>query len=814
MKLTLTKSGKRMKVQRETPPFLDVVNLDIEKQRETLARKLGIDAQWLLNREPGEYEYTPPVVTTSLDVTVRSMGDAGSSVTASGDAYTVIREALSLDPTQFTDPVITWKGTEDACFLDVDYHHIPESDRPGTLRLQFIMARIQPQPCLWFASRNGGVHALYIRQGDIPADVLGAVAAFGYRSCDSTAVFDLLPHSRLPTSQVFQLTPTTDLNAARRFLVAGVDEGEVTKWLDEKGLSRGTAYDHSYCPYEPAAESKGKPVWYGDNGVRCHRCEAKGVLWGSRYPGFFPYSVVVGSHTSNEVATMVRNFTHWTHAEVVLDAKCRLKGKHARLAYEGMLRLVHGDDDRIARVFQTGEYLLRGVGKWVTPDRYETIGQCRPTLASLPSVCDSAGRPISERLDVFDSTVDISRYGYVPLRPLHGMRVFGEFLGGDATNISLVVPPANLPRLQHPRYVPAPQRLPIEDAWERVEQVFPGLNRNYLLLLIAARGIAESESSMPANIMVTGTTGTGKSSVALLAASMIGDGCNEILWVKDPQRFRQAYMDSADAGMYVVVNEVFKCAKQERTSPRQAMDVFLNLTPNSRSWQMYVGSVKLGRLPVTIVTDTYVPSEIRSDLQVGRRFIYVRLDGRKEWETTLAAHGIGQDCNYRAHSPESAEACNAIVSHVIDRWFRDKVYTMNEIAEELGFTTLEHCDEVIDDPDAIPELYRQICDAPEHTDSRHPGKGWRRIEFGTDTLLARSWEAVCDGLNSFEAFSNSRKCFETDLSCVLPVPIGSRIDISKTTGKAILVRFRYGATKGRGDYAVNEELLTCQGQRR
>lgn len=817
MNITLTAVGRgRTKVECDSPAFCDIANLDQEKNRSTIARRLSIEPAWFIGKTPGVYAYTPPVVTIPLNVTIRAMRDPSSGVSSSGDALAIISAGLTVDPAQFDDPIITWEGTSDACFLDVDYHHIPESERPRTLRLQFIMSRVQPQPALWFVSRNGGVHALYVKQGNFPADVLAAVASFAYRSHDPTALYDILPHSRLPTAgtPVHTLTPTTDLSAARRFLTAGVEESEIEKWLADRGIERGKAYDHSYCPYEPSAETKGHPVWMGDNGVRCHRCEAKGVLWGSRYPGFFPYSSVIGSHGFNDVATMVRNFTHYTHAEVVLNAKCRIKGKHARLAYEGMLRLVHGDDDRIANVFKVGEYLLRGNGEWVTPDRYESIGDCRSTLATLPAVCNRAGRPIPERLDLFDSTVDLSRYGYIPLKPLHGMRIFGEFLGGEGGDLSLVIPPASLHHTLHPRYVPAASRLPLATAWERVETVFPGISREYLQLLIAARGVAEGGTGMPANIICVGPSSTGKSSIALLAASMLGDGCGEAPWTAQIDRFRQAYMEACNRGMFVVVNEIFKNAKQARMPPRAAMDTFLNITPGSMSHKMYVGPVRIGRLPVTILTDTKVPNEIHADLQLGRRFIYVHLMNKREWEESFARNGIGQDCNYRASSPEAAEACNAIVSHVIDTWFRDRPLTLKEIASDLGFTTLEHCNEVIDDPDAIPNLYAQLLAAPDYTDTRHNGRGWKRVEFGDDTLLARAWESVCDGLNSFDSFATSRKVFETDLSTILPVPEGTQLDVSKTAGKAILLRFRYGQIRGRGEYWVNQELASCPGVRR
>lgn len=805
----LPASHGRVKIECDNPVFCDVINLDVAAKRKYVARSLGIPESWFIGKTPGEYIYEPEIVKDELCVRIRDMYSPDIIHTIIGEPYECISSALHFS-TPCKNPVVEWDDSSLACFLDIDYHHITP---PSANRIRFIMTRIQPQPALWFFSRHGGVHALYVKQNQLTANVLSAVASFSYRTIDPTASIDIIPRSRLPNTEVFVCTPTADINAVRRFLMAGVDESEIQFWLEQRGLQRSHKYTHEHCPVDPTTDTKGEPVWIGEHGIRCHRCEAKGITYGSRYPGFFPYSVVIGSHSLDEVALMVRNFTHFTHAEIVLNSKCRLRGKHARFAYEGMLRLVHGDDPRIEKVFYVGQSLIRGGGKWVTPERYETITDCRSTLATLPAVCREDGKPIPEKLDLFCNTVDLTKYGYPPVKPLRGMRIFGEFLG-ETTTVSTVLPPSKIPPLFCPRYVPPETRLNIDDAFARVEEVFPGLPRNYLLLLIAARGVAESEMGMPANILCVGPSSTGKSSVALLAASMIGDGCSEVVWTANIERFRQSYMAACDQGMFVVINEIFKNARQAKVAPSIAMDTFLNITPGSMSHVMYVGPASIGRLPVTIVTDTSVPPDVRNDAQLGRRFIFVRLDARRDWEDTFVRYGIGPDCNYRASSPDAAEACNAIVSYVIDRWFYDRPRSLKEIAEELGFATLEHSDEVDDDPDLIPRLFEEVCRAPEYNDARRRGRGWKRVVFGDETSLALAYQAVCDGIYSYDLFCSSRKCMETDLSLILPVPIGTRFQISRGSNRTVLIRFVYGETRGKGVYYVNEELLTCPGERR
>ena len=805
MQITLTHTSKT-RTRVEAPGFCDVVNLDEEKNRRRIGNRIGVSPDWFLGRADGTHEVDAAVHAATLTVTVRPLASRDGGLTVTAEPERVLVDALSAKP-DFVDPVVEWKDADTACFLDIDYHHVPRDSVPSPTRIRVLMAKVQPQPVLWFMSRSGGVHALYLRRDTLRANVLAAVAGFAFRCLEPTALFDLIPRSRLPSNEIHRTTATSDLATVRRFLSAEVDDSEVQQWFEERGVERGRAYDHSYCPAESQRDAKGKPVWFGDTGVRCQSCEAKGVCFGSRYPGYFPYAAVTGSHGVSEVATMVRNFTHWSHAEVVLEAKARLKGSHAKLCYEGMLRLIHGDDKRVDRVFRTGESLLRGCGRWVTTDRYETVTDCRATIAALPAVLSSEGKPIAERVDLFDNTVDLSRYGYVSIRPLYGMRVFGEYLGSDDGPVSVVLrPPLPAPLL--PRYVDCSRRCDIETAWRRVESVFPGINRSYLTLLLAARGVAEGEIGIAPNILVVGPSSTGKTHTARIAASMLGDNVTEMQWKSDLDRFRQSYMRGANDGMYVVIDELFKSARSKRTTPRDAMDYFLNLTPGSVSHELYVGPVPVGRLPVTIVTDTSVPAEVRADAQVGRRFIYVRLDRRIEWDRTIVDSGA----DFRSSSLDAAEACNAIVSDVIDRFFKDRVLTLSDIATQLGYSTLEHCDEELDDPDAIPRLFTAVCNAPDAEDHRHTGRGWKRVEMGGETLIDKAWEAVCDGTLSYTSFCRSRRCDEVDLSLVLPVPIGTRLRVVRAANRGALIRFMLG--RSGPVYYVNEELRTCEGERR
>lgn len=811
--LRLTATGKRFKAQASRngmPFFLDTFSPDSSRSRAAVAMTLGVPEDWFLDcvtKGEGEYEFAPVSSNDSLCITVRGMYDR-EGITVTGDPATVLADAIVSQPA-VSDPIVEWKDETLACFLDIDYHHISPENRPSTERLSFLMARIQPAPVLWFLSRSGGVHALYVRQGEIPASVLSAVAGFSYSTFDPTCTFECKPESRLCTTELHRITPTSDLSAVSKFLSGSVSESDVSEYLDLHSLERGKAYEHDKCPVNPHAPTHGKPVWVGEGGISCRWCAEKANPFGSRRAGYFPYTALCGTHELNEIARMVNNFTHWTQAQIVLEARCRLRGKVAKLAYEGMLRLRHGEDERVEDVFRVGEHLIRGMGRWVTPDRHESLKDLRPTLSTLPAVQTDEGKAIPERLDLFCQTCDLSRFGYPSIRPLFGMRVFGEYLGNDGGPISVVLSPPSLVEpgrsVYRPRYVPESRRLSLDVAWERVESVFPGINRNYLLLLLAARGVSEGEIGIPPNIMCCGVSASGKSSTVHIAASILGDVCTPIQWNASPERFRQGYLEGADSGGFVLVDELFKDAKTAGKKSKAAVDIFLNLTPGSLSHKMYTGPVPLGRLPVTVVTDNRPPADVRNDIQLSRRFVYVYLDGRINWVQSLIDTGVRTCQNFRASSIENAEASNAIASHVIDRWFRDTPLSLETIAESLGFSTLENSDEIAYDEDALPNLFNTLCATPAtEGNSRLRGRGWHLISFEDETPVAEAWRVVCDGTRNMDEFGSSRRVEEVDWSTIVPVPKGTRCDVSRH-GRSVAVRFRCGEARG-GNYKVNGEL--------
>jgi hypothetical protein len=693
-----------------------------------------------------------------------------------------------------TDHVCQWDGKDRLCCLDVDYHHLPVDNRHSDFTLLNILSRVQPAPFLAWISPGRGMHLLYHGTEKFSADELAACAGLAWLGIDPTATFEVLSRTRVPQTFV-SLTQTTDPVFLGTWLRNTVTEDQIDAYLVERGFVRGEQYDHTSCPLSPGIESHGRPVWVGTGGIFCHKCDSLGVRCGNRKAGFFPYSALLHGGTPSVVRTMAEHFAHYEHAKLVLADTAGIGGSVAESAYRALLRLMHGDDPRIARVFTAGNNMVRLDNRWGTRDALAAYDkQIQPILAALPACQTADGKVNHERVSRFTQNIDLSEYGYPAVTPIRGLRIYSHRLAfSDGERISVVVPsgvlrsPAN-DRFR-PRYVPVGRRL--SDPWAVVERSLPGVNRQFVRLLIAAKGIAEGQVGLPPNVLVCGPTAAGKSTMTTLAAALCGDHNTEIPWQKSMERFRQGVADGADKGTFVTVNEVLKDAERSGTTPVQALDVFLNLTPDSVSHKLYVGPVPLGRVPVCVVTDTLVPTVLRADLQLARRFVYVRLgESHLEWVNTLASSGLYQVQGFRVHSEEYAAAADAIVSEVIDDFF-DQPRTLTDIAKLLGFPMLDMSPDFDDPTEELRKLYDAVCNAPELSEKfkrRWPGEGWKSVQLGDETPLADAWEAVNDGGDG-EKWFVSRRADSCDWRRLLRTPADTRFETRRNKG-CLAVRFR------------------------
>jgi hypothetical protein len=513
--------------------------------------------------------------------------------------------------------------------------------------------------------------------------------------------------------------------------------------------------------------------------------------------------------------TLVRNLTHWTHAAIILEQLLGLRGRLARLAYSAALKAFHGaDDPRIGVVFVAGADMVRQLGRWTSADGAVTYPRTIDTTVSrLPAVQyrvetedGPAVRVDAEKVERFTKTqTDLSPYGYPPVQVIPGVRVYSHHNAIDG-RCTLAVPAAEYrqrPDLA-PRYVPAPQRMPLDEAWAVLENVFPGLRRDYLQLCLAAAGCAEVSRGQPYYILTTGPSGSAKSTTPRLAAGILGVQPRAIAWTPSPERWHQALAEAADVTSLVTCNEYLKLAMRQGMTAKQALDPFLELEVGVAAHRLYVGPVPLTKLPGLIVTDIRAPADISDDRQIGRRFVYVHLTSRVEWNGPCQAAGFGDAARLRHGGPHLVQAANAVLSHVIDAQF-SWPQSLAVIAQQLGFPMLENADLGSGTQDLI-ELFVAVCRAqpPLLGDAtRFSGPGWKVVTRGSETDLARAWEKVCDS-----GWVSSRRCESEDWAHALQADVAGEVvcDIRAHGQSKVGIRFRVGPTNL--PTLVNEQIVS------
>ena len=807
------------------------MRLSLSRQKGATIRCELRDGETLLMRDSsrfnGDRDFEKVAKSLDIDVALLKSSvdlyeDGGSSVVDLGgdeDAVTFsvrslqgvetttfpsFAEALAATDLDYVEPIITWNGCSAIAALDLDAKEGYEWDHAKLLLLDTV-----PTPAYSWVTKSGGLRLIYERSGIFSAEHVAATALIALRQTPHKSL-EVKSDTRHPSyaasdgshcGSILRREQEFNPGHLRRWLsMYTVTDNEVAQYLEDKGMEPGGLYEHVFCPVDREYVSHGKPVTVNDNGIYCFSCNARGVHGGSSKPGFFPFSFLCGSRTDNLLHKCMEAGTHWEHARFVVEAKLGLTGRYARLIYEAGVLLCNPDTKRLHKIMTSGANLIRMGDLWgsmwtnCNGERYSK--DIKPILASLPVVCNGPkGQPDRALIAELEQSFDHSKHGYPPITPIYGMRIIPP----NPQELTAVIQPRALSDDSmiafRGKYIPFWERP--ATYWEALELVFPGVNRNFLKLLIAARGIVEGAISMPPMLMVTGVTGAGKSLTVFLAASICGDVNTEIVWTNNTDRLRQAVMDAP--GQLCTLNEVMKEAK----GAASAMDFLLNLTPDSKSHRMYDGPTRMGRLPVMVLTDTEIAPAVKADAQLGRRLVHVNLTGAVDWEPSLKAAGVRHPSDYRISSEQAARLCNCIVSEVMDQfWPRDGgidgAKSFHDIAKELGFNRLCESDEARESKEALKRLFETVCAAPEaNGEAFVSGRGWKIVKRDMESAIRTAWLAVAE-----DNFTSSRHCSAEDWRRLLGKQEAVYFDLRSSGSNKIAIRFR-NANGG----LVNGELL-------
>lgn len=767
----------------------------------------------------------PPFILHVRELTqLKKYGKTYSNV----DVCEVLRAALLDTSTPWKEPILDWLDIDSLCCLDIDYHGVeaPPADVIATL-----VSSLKPQPFCWHQSHGGGVKLYYVAHPGYSAIELASVAGMMWVERHPYATFDLIKSSRHPSyprtrdqkpavcahNEIQYTYGAGDVSSLKRLLTTEVDPSDVEELLSNYGWTMGEMLPHYKCLIDSGGSSdeQKESVFVGDKGLFCHRCQQRGLSGpGGNIPGFVSYASLL-SGTDGRLRTMVRNFVHLDHAKIVLsNLYPNIPVKVLETIYRVMLKIVHNPDDpRIYMALSAGRGFIRTAGQWVTLDGVTSLAEgLAQYVKSLPVTLVPREDGFAQNIPVTTALLnsgDISNYGYYDITFLRGCKIYGQFLPYPHTETIKVICRKELENVQ-PKYLSALRRMPSDEAWGLIESIFPGINRTYVKLLIAAKGASEGRLAQCPFLMVTGVSSAGKSTTVHVAAGICGDKADEPTFYPDVMRFRASLMDAARSSGFVCVNEIFKMAERSHLSYTQALDPMLSLTEDSRSHVLYVGSVPFGRLPVFVFTDITCPDEILQDYQLARRFTFFQLHESIEWTEKLVENHI-RPHEIRLISPEHALAADTILSEVIDEFFtvptplsviaqKLNVATTGEIRRtnpEVDASLQVESDDDLDVRADVKELllkfYHTVCDAPPISGSdagRYSAHcGWKKIDRAVSSDILTIWNDLCDGTDK-NLWGQSRAISAQDWRKLLKTDYVVVCDIKRYQNRIIYLRFR------------------------
>jgi hypothetical protein len=257
---------------------------------------------------------------------VTSRGQGGQSFGES-EPLLALRRALDATCTA-PEPLIVWEGKDRLAAADVDFHAMPYESRHPQGYLYQLIERVQPRPSLAWSTHGRGLRLIYTAAGGYTAEELAAASALSISSIDPLATVEIKADSRHPKyplgngrtcGPIRELTQTADVSALAAWLGRKeVSEDQIEEWLTERGLEIGRRYEHACCPVRPQEPGNREPVTVRENGVFCHVCNGRGVTYGHRVPGWFPFAALTGATIPTQLRLCLENMTHWEHAKFVL----------------------------------------------------------------------------------------------------------------------------------------------------------------------------------------------------------------------------------------------------------------------------------------------------------------------------------------------------------------------------------------------------------------------------------------------------------------------------------------------------------------
>jgi hypothetical protein len=572
------------------------------------------------------------------------------------------------------DSVIEWESIDETAAVDFDWHGVPSPEAP---QLTAAVYQCRPVPRFAWITKNGGLRLIFQRQGDVSAEVLAVAAVVSIYSRLRPPAVELLTRTRHPRGDYLTFSGSDDIGALKqRLLGTEAPEEAVQEYLAEKGVEKGRRYPHSHCPIDPGHTSAAPdPVFVGDDGIHCHSCE------GRTGRGFRSYASLTGTVLDSKLLTCVRSCTHWDHAKYVFDISTVLPSALHRPLYSALLTLAHGREDRrLEHVFRPRD-LVRFDGEWGN-ERGQSRKEVATVTSNLPAVRTPSWDLDGEAHELFASkdNITLDAYGYFPLQRVHGVRLSTRFHSNGRPTILI----------KHgvsPEYLEPKSRVP--DPWSVLSKVYEGLDADLLSFILTARGLVEWGTENVPMFLFEGGSGSGKTGMFHLAASILGDRVTPVKPMKDPERIFQGIYEAVKSGSFVTIDELAKVASAARISQVAYCEFLLNLNPRVTQHILYLGPRSLPGTPLVSITDTNFRYDLLADAQLGRRIYYRELGTEnKGWRERATEAGLPSTFALRT-DPELRLAADSVISNLIDEHFTGEPGSLETLATHYNVRRLD-----------------------------------------------------------------------------------------------------------------------------
>ncbi len=635
-------SAKTSPTQECTVPSDDVPNLvsDVEKNRTAETDDVDRSKPPDVDTEPSEESAdeaptdneaeAPKKAASQFEVRLGGLRQSRKEdqIFKGPGAASVLSEAIKADVDGIEEPHVTWKNERAAVAIDIDK---PKGDPgiPHRTSLDRYFPDTLPKPLAAWVTHSGGLRVIFVGVDEVDANSLaGAWVLLAPLGPIASWRIEVLCHTRHPgglrgeqtCGEVHWFAPSSNLRLPSD-AAASVSEEQIQNFMEERGicLGRSSTEDCLICA-KPDATSRNDVILIGEAGVKCFRCDK-----------YKSWTNIIGGQSCGALKESADHLVHFPHQRLVLmQLRPSVPDSLLRPAWKFMLERTNeswiedAGDDKVAE--QRRQVLDRAAGSAVDLVRGLSGGwydaatlQPRALSAHAAKVIPYTSKGLPPLLvDKLMGTGEIA--GLTPAHIVPAEMVLGPHVEPPPGSVVARKPlPLNAPpAFQLTENPPAADS--VDAAWKAVTEKLPGLCRGYLSAVIVAIWVAQRGRALPPIIVVTGDSGSAKTVIQDLAASMVGSFAVGVTLSDPEDAFRQIGLALESGAAAIFADEIARTpgmySRLESILRLRHIIQFKPLYSNERKLPMTA--------PVSLISST-LPSAVTKSPELSRRAVGFRL---------------------------------------------------------------------------------------------------------------------------------------------------------------------------------------------